>query len=126
MTPRLMKALLLAAGLALPLAAAGAAAAHPVRDSHRGHEAAEAHHYTKAARRHARRDARRHARAHARHEAREHARAAHAARHRHVYGYDGYGYRRYAYRLAWPRIRYRRAYGYVAPRYRYDDDCDGY
>lgn len=134
MTPRLMKAFLLAAGLALPLAAGGTAAAHPVADGHRGQEAAEFHKHTKAGRRHARRDARRHARAHARHEAREHARAhalaharaAHAARHRYAYGYDGYGYPRYAYRLVWPRIRYWGAYRYGAPRHRYDDHCDGY
>ncbi|RMD89053.1 MAG: hypothetical protein D6807_04495 [Alphaproteobacteria bacterium] len=118
MTPRFMKTLLLAAGLLLPVTATGAAAAHPVEDGHRGHAAAEAYKHKKAARRHARREARRHARAHAR--------AARAARHRYAYRHDGYGYPRFAYRLAYPWARYWGRYGYGTPRYRYDDDCNGY
>ncbi len=125
----LMKVLLVAAGLALPVAAAGAAAAGPVADGHRGHEAVERVHHKKAVRRHARRDARRHARhearEHAHAHARAHARAEYAARYRFAYRYAPYGDR-----LAYPWVRYWGAYGrpYRAYRYRdrYDDDCDGY
>ena len=143
MTPRLFKAFLLATGFALPLLGTGAAAtAHPVDDGHRGDRAAGFHHDGKAARRHARRDARRHARhdareharAEARHDAREHARrharAAHAAGHFNAFGHDGYGYPRYTYRFAYPRVRYLGGYGYGHPhrghhdRVRHDDDCD--
>ncbi len=131
MTPRLFKAFLLATGFALPLLGSGATAtAQPVDDGHRGDRAAGFHHDGKAARRHVRRDARRHARhdayeharAEARHDAREHA--------RHAFGHDGYGYPRYTYRFAYPRVRYLGGYGYGHPhrghhdRVRHDDDCD--
>ncbi len=131
MTPRLMKALLLAAGLVLPVTATGAAAAQPVGDGYRGHEAAEARHHGKAARRHARRHARHEVREHAREHARAHARAAYAARYRHAYRHEGYGNPRHAYRPAYPWVRYWGAYGFGYPRRDYrgryhDADCDRY